>query len=48
MKGMIKRSFKPNFLKPKKMRKKGGKKVEHKGSKFRDYRGIDGVLKDSQ
>ena len=48
MKGPIKRSFRPDFLKPKKMRKRGGKKKKPSGSTFRDYRGIEGVLKDAQ
>ena len=49
MKGKIKRSFKPDFLKPKKKKKRGGKKKKsHTGSTYRDYRGIDGVLKDAE
>ena len=49
MKGPIKRSFKPSFLKPNKMRKKGGKKRKKpEGSNSRDYRGVEGVLKDAQ
>ena len=49
MKGPIKRSFKPSFLNPKKGIKKGGKrKPKPKGSTYRDYRGVDGVLEDAQ
>jgi len=47
MKGPISRSFRPDFLKPKRRRKKGKKKKEHSGSTFRDYRGIEGVLQDA-
>jgi hypothetical protein len=49
--GPIKRSNKPWQLGPfktKKGIKRGGKKKNHSGSTFRDYRGIDGVLEDAQ
>jgi hypothetical protein len=49
MKGKIKRSFTPDFLKPKrKYRKAGKQKKKPTGSTFRDWRGIDGVLEDAQ
>jgi hypothetical protein len=52
MNGPIK-SFNPfapgKLLGPRKRRKKGGKKAKKpKGSTSRDYRGVDGVLKDAQ
>ena len=37
-----------NPFKAKKRRKRGEKKASHKGSKFRDYRGVDGALKDAE
>ena len=38
-----------NPFKAKKRRKKGEKKAKKpKGSKFRDYRGVDGALKDAE
>ena len=52
MKGKIKHfnPFAPgNPLGPKKKRKRGGKKAKKpSGSTTRDYRGIDGVLKDAE